>query len=83
MYQKKSPSNDSLKSLHKTIKKITEDIEKLSLNTCISSFMICVNELSSMSCNNREVLQDLLILISPLHLILLRSYGVNWVIKNQ
>ena len=59
------PSNKSLKSLHKTIKKITEDIEKLSLNTCISSFMICINELSSMNCNNREILKDLLILISP------------------
>ena len=59
------PSKESLKSLHKTIKKITEDIEKLSLNTCISSFMICVNELSSMSCNNREILKELLILISP------------------
>ena len=59
------PSNKSLKSLHKTIKKITEDIEKLSLNTCISSFMICINELSSMSCNNRLILEDLLILISP------------------
>tara|TARA_X000000950_G_scaffold232242_1_gene281128 strand:- start:203 stop:1303 length:1101 start_codon:yes stop_codon:yes gene_type:complete len=62
---KEEPSNESLKSLHKTIKKITEDIEKLSLNTCISSFMICVNELSSIGCNNREVLQNLLILISP------------------
>ena len=61
----KKPSNESLKSLHKAIKKITEDIEKLSLNTCVSSFMICINELSSMSCNNREILEDLLILISP------------------
>jgi leucyl-tRNA synthetase len=59
------PSKESLKSLHKTIKKITEDIEKLSLNTCISSFMICINELSSIRCNNREVLNELLILISP------------------
>jgi len=59
------PSLESLKSLHKTIKKINEDIEKLSLNTCISSFMICVNELSSIGCNNKKVLEDLLILISP------------------
>jgi len=59
------PSKESLKSLHKTIKKVTEDIEKLSLNTCISSFMICVNELSSISCNNKNILEDLLILISP------------------
>ena len=61
----KKPSKESLKSLHKTIKKITEDIEKLSLNTCISSFMICINELSSIGCNNREILEELLILLSP------------------
>ena len=59
------PSEESLKSLHKTIKKVTEDIEKLSLNTCISSFMICVNELSSLECNNRLILEQLLVLISP------------------
>ena len=59
------PSKESLKSLHKTIKKINEDIEKLSLNTCVSSFMICINELSSIGCNNRAVLKELLILISP------------------
>ena len=59
------PSKESLKSLHKTTKKVSEDIEKLSLNTCISSFMICINELSSMNCNNRLILKDLLILISP------------------
>ena len=59
------PSKESLKSLHKTIKKVSEDIEKLSLNTCISSFMICINELSSMKCNNRLILENLLILISP------------------
>ena len=59
------PSEESLKSLHKTIKKITEDIEKLNLNTCISSFMICVNELSALKCNNRLILEQLLVLISP------------------
>ena len=59
------PSEESLKSLHKTIKKINEDIEKLSLNTCISSFMICINELSALKCNNRLVLEQLLVLISP------------------
>jgi leucyl-tRNA synthetase len=59
------PSKESLKSLHKTIKKVSEDIEKLSLNTCISSFMICINELSSLNCNNRLILEDLLVLISP------------------
>ena len=59
------PSKEEFKSLHKTIKKVSEDIEKLSLNTCISSLMICVNELSSINCNNRLILKDLLILISP------------------
>ena len=59
------PSEESLKSLHKTIKKVTEDIERLSLNTCISSFMICINELSALKCNNRLVLEQLLVLISP------------------
>ena len=59
------PSEESLKSLHKTIKKVTEDIEKLSLNTCISSFMICINELSALKCNNRLILEKLLVLISP------------------
>ena len=59
------PSEESLKSLHKTIKKVTEDIEKLSLNTCISSFMICINELSTLKCNNRLILEQLLVLISP------------------
>ena len=56
------PSKESLKSLHKTIKKITEDIEKLSLNTCVSSFMICINELSSMDVIIEQILEDLLFL---------------------
>ena len=59
------PSKKSLKTLHKTIKKVSEDIERLSLNTCISSFMICINELSSINCNNKDILEKLLILISP------------------
>ncbi len=62
---KNEPSEESLKSLHKTIKKVSEDIEKLSLNTCVSSFMICINELSSLKCNNKLILEQLLILISP------------------
>ena len=62
---KNEPSEESLKSLHKTIKKVSEDIEKLSLNTCVSSFMICINELSSLKCNNKFILEQLLILISP------------------
>ena len=58
-------SKESLKSLHQTIKKVTEDIENFSFNTCISSFMICVNELTSQKCNEREVLEPLAILLAP------------------
>jgi leucyl-tRNA synthetase len=58
-------SKDSLKTLHKTIKKVQEDIENFSFNTSVSSFMIAVNELSAQKCNSREVLEALAILISP------------------
>lgn len=58
-------SKDSLKTLHKTIKKVKEDIENFSFNTSVSSFMIAVNELISQNCNSREVLEPLAILISP------------------
>lgn len=54
-----------LRTLHKTIKKITDDIERFSFNTCVSQFMICVNELSSLSCHKREVLEKLAVLICP------------------
>lgn len=56
---------DSLKSLHKLIKKVTEDIEVFSYNTSISAFMICVNELSQQKCHNKEILHTLVILIAP------------------
>lgn len=58
-------SADSLKSLHKTIKKVTEDIEEFSFNTSVSTFMICVNELSAQKCSSREVLEPLVILLAP------------------
>ncbi|APS37792.1 MULTISPECIES: leucine--tRNA ligase [Salegentibacter] len=58
-------SADSLKSLHKTIKKVTEDIEEFSFNTSVSTFMICVNELSAQKCNSREILEPLVILLAP------------------
>ncbi|MDT0641227.1 leucine--tRNA ligase [Zunongwangia sp. F363] len=58
-------SKDSMKSLHKTIKKVTEDIENFSFNTSVSTFMICVNELSAQNCNSREVLEPLAVLIAP------------------
>ena len=58
-------SADSLKTLHKTIKKVTEDIEEFSFNTSVSTFMICVNELTAQKCNSREVLEPLAVLIAP------------------
>ena len=60
-----APSADALKTLHQTIKKVTEDIENFSFNTCISAFMICVNELSSQKCNQRAILEPLAVLLSP------------------
>lgn len=59
------PSAEELKILHKTIKKISDDIEKLSFNTAVSTFMICVNELSALQCKNKKILSDLLILMAP------------------
>src|SRR5690554_5604442 len=58
-------SAEAMKILHKTIKKVEEDIEGFSLNTSVSTFMIAVNELTSLKCNAREVLEPLAILISP------------------
>ncbi|MGY8930734.1 MAG: leucine--tRNA ligase [Flavobacteriales bacterium] len=60
-----NPSKESLKILHKTIKKIEEDINNFSFNTSVSAFMICVNELSSIKCNNLHILKNLTILLSP------------------
>ncbi|MGV8993204.1 MAG: leucine--tRNA ligase [Flavobacterium sp.] len=58
-------SAESLKSLHKTIKKVQEDISTFSFNTSVSSFMICVNELTAQGCHNRSILEPLAVLISP------------------
>jgi leucyl-tRNA synthetase len=58
-------SNAELKTLHKTIGKITSDIEQFSFNTCVSAFMICVNELQDLKCNKREILEPLVVLLSP------------------
>ena len=60
-----TPSPESMKTLHQTIKKITEDIEHFSFNTCISAFMICVNELSAQKCNQRAILEPFTVLLSP------------------
>ncbi len=59
------PTADMYKSLHKTIKKVTEDIENFSFNTSVSQFMICVNELQQQKCNHRAILEPLAIVISP------------------
>jgi leucyl-tRNA synthetase len=59
------PSAEMYKSLHKTIKKVTEDIENFSFNTSVSQFMICVNELQQLKCNHRAILEPLAILVSP------------------
>ncbi|HRH04116.1 MAG TPA: leucine--tRNA ligase [Bacteroidia bacterium] len=58
-------NKSELKTLHKTIKKITEDIERFSFNTSVSNFMICVNELTDAKCNKREILEPLAILVAP------------------
>lgn len=59
------PTKADLKVLHKTIKKVTEDIERFNFNTCISTFMICVNELKDLNCNKRNVLEPLVLLLAP------------------
>jgi leucyl-tRNA synthetase len=59
------PSKESLKSLHKTIKKVNDDIENFSFNTSVSQFMICVNELTAQNCHERAILEPLAVLISP------------------
>ncbi|MFN0276548.1 MAG: class I tRNA ligase family protein, partial [Chitinophagales bacterium] len=56
---------EELKLLHKTIKKVGEDIEKLSFNTAVSAYMICVNELTAMKCSKREILGKLLVTLAP------------------
>ncbi len=59
------PTKEELKILHKTIKKVEEDIENFSFNTSVSTFMIAVNELTAQKCNKRQILEPLLIIISP------------------
>lgn len=59
------PSKEELKILHKTIKKVQDDIERFSLNTSVSTFMICVNELGDIKCNKRGILEPLAVLLSP------------------
>lgn len=56
---------EALKALHKTIQKVGDDLNRFSFNTGVSNFMICVNELTELQCNNRAILSDLVILLSP------------------
>ncbi|EJF35748.1 putative leucine--tRNA ligase [Capnocytophaga sp. oral taxon 335 str. F0486] len=60
-----APTSEMLKALHKTIKKVNEDIENFSFNTSVSQFMICVNELSTLKCHHRDVLVPLAVLVAP------------------
>ena len=60
-----APTPEMLKALHKTIKKVNEDIENFSFNTSVSQFMICVNELSSLKCHHKDVLAPLSVLVAP------------------
>jgi leucyl-tRNA synthetase len=59
------PSAEEYKILHTTIKKVTEDIERFSFNTCVSAFMMCVNELKRLECNKKEILSALNVLLAP------------------
>lgn len=60
-----APTAEELKVLHNTIRKIEEDTERLSFNTAVSTFMICVNELTDLKCNKKAILEQLLILLTP------------------
>ena len=59
-----TPAKDELKALHKCIQKVTEDMEKFSFNTSVSAFMVAVNELTDLKCNKRDILENLVILLS-------------------
>lgn len=65
LWKDETPDKKEWKAVHKLIKKVAEDIENFSFNTSVSSFMICVNELTDLKCNKKEVLQDLLLCLSP------------------
>ncbi|WCT13071.1 leucine--tRNA ligase [Mucilaginibacter jinjuensis] len=60
-----APTKAELKSLHKIIRKVEEDIERFSFNTSVSSFMIAVNELTDLKCNKRAILQEMVIILEP------------------
>lgn len=60
-----NPTKDELKSLHKLIKKVSADIENFSFNTSVSAFMICVNELTTLKCRKKAILQELVVILAP------------------
>ncbi len=60
-----SPSKDMLKILHKTIRRVQDDLDRFSFNTVVSTLMIAVNELTDQKCNHKQILQPLLVLLSP------------------
>jgi len=59
------PLKESLKTLHRTIKKMSDDLDRYSFNTGVSNFMICVNELADQKCNNKQILEQVIIMLSP------------------
>ncbi len=65
VWNEEKATDAELKILHRTIKKIEDDTERCSFNTAVSTFMICVNELGDMKCNKREILEQLLIMLTP------------------
>jgi leucyl-tRNA synthetase len=65
VWEDEKPTAAELKVLHKAIKKIEEDTERFSFNTAVSSFMICVNELADLNCHKKEILSQLVILLTP------------------
>jgi leucyl-tRNA synthetase len=67
-----------LKALHKTIKKIGDDTERFSFNTCVSAFMVCVNELTDLGCHKKEILEPLLVILTPYARISRRNCGMRW-----
>jgi leucyl-tRNA synthetase len=66
LVQDREPTRQELKSLHKLLKKVEQDIEQLSFNTAVSAFMICVNELTELQCHSKDILQNLVIALAPL-----------------
>jgi leucyl-tRNA synthetase len=65
IWNEEKATDAELKTLHKTIKKIEEDTERFSFNTAVSAFMVCVNELTDLKCHKKEILESLLVLLTP------------------